>query len=244
MAGWAENFPNTNWGPNTYRYNISENDHIGMGFSNTGAPSPVVYAYNNTIYHSNSAPHGSTGIAFMLAGGVGASYGGGPSVASGSLFENNILIEASGNALTGCNGTTLAWMLFKNNEYYAPGGSLQLSAPGTGHFYCKDTSGNYAGPLPNTLSAWQAYANGGDTNAQNVNPEFSGTMPVGTCSWTPSLQSGGLACPSPYRLFQQQLAADWKRSQHIGRGSADYFGNSIPNGVGSGVNIGADGGSP
>ena len=235
IYGWMGLNAWTNWGPNTFRYNISVNDHFGIGFSNSGAPSPVFYAYNNTIYHSNSAPNGSTGWAFMLAGGPNGSYRGGASVANGSYFENNLLIEASGNALSGCKGGDFSVLLFRNNAYYTPGGSFSMATS-----YCGDTSGNVVGPF-NSLAAWQAYANGGDAGATTANPMLSGSVPSGACAWNPVADSSPANCAAGLKLSSGSplIGAGSISNQ----GSVDYFNSAIPNGVGSGINIGAYGGN-
>jgi hypothetical protein len=238
IFGWMGGNNNPNWGPNTFRYNISVNDHIGIGFSSSGAPSPVVYAYNNTIYHSSAAPNASGGYAFMLAGGPGGSYGGGPSVAPGSIFENNLLVEASGQPLSGCNGGDMSVMHFSNNNWYSPGGSFMIAGN-----YCRDKSSTVVGFFT-TLSAWQAYANGADANARSVNPMFAGAIPSGACSWNPASPSESLAsCLAGLKLGTSSplLGAG---ASIANQGGSDIFNNPIPNGVGSGINIGADGGNP
>jgi len=227
-----------NWTNNTYRYNISVNDHYGIALTNSGATNPVVYVYNNTVYHTPSAP-GTWGVggAFFLMGGPGGSYGGGPTVGPGSTFENNLLIETSTTLpLAGCNGGDFSVLLFKNNAYYTPNGSFQMAGN-----HCHNSGGAEVVTLT-SLAAWQAYANGGDTGATTANPLLAGAAPSGGCTWTPSTQPATLGACAPGLKLQSGSPLIGAGISISNQGSKDFFNFAIPNGVGSGINISAYGG--
>ena len=114
----------TAWGPNTVRYNVSENDnHTGGG--NIGVAKfakGTAYIYNNTIWSNNTLPAGTRPWCLQTAI-SGSAFSG--------IFANNIcamnktdLANAQFVYLeTGSDGLT-----FKSNAYYANNGGVPTGA--------------------------------------------------------------------------------------------------------------------
>lgn len=219
-----------NWGPNTYRYNISENDLTlsqlngffgAVTFSNEGGALPLLRFYNNTIYNSLNAPNNSA-ISITSAT---------PAVASGSIIANNMIITTGNNKILSCNLGNFANITFRNNGYYTSGGTFSMGS-GCG------------GSTSTSLAAWMTAS--GETGATIANPVLFAGVPAGTCTWTPSALSGPQPCPTAY----QPLAASYLSTGvnltaapfSLNVGTRDYYGNTIPNGSGTGYNIGAYGG--
>lgn len=218
-----------NWGPNTYRYNISENDLTlsqlngffgAVTFSNEGGALPLLRFYNNTIYNSLNAPNNS---AISITNAT-------PAVASGSIIANNMIITTGNNKILSCNLGNFANITFRNNGYYTSGGTFSMGA-------------NCGGSTSTSLAAWMTAS--GETGATTANPVLFAGVPAGTCTWTPSALSGPQPCPTAY----QPLSASYLSTGvnltvapfNLNVGTRDYYGNPIPNGTGTGYNIGAYG---
>jgi hypothetical protein len=214
------------WGPNIYRYNISQNDYsggYGSGYFGSmtfvGKTAAVTYFYNNTILLT--ANNGSDKVA--------VSWADNSNPAAGSTFENNLIVTGTGVIALKCNGRDpRGTTTFKNNAYYSTSGTF--------------TVGNNCASQPANLAAWQASVLGGDNGANTSNPSFNGTVPVPTgCTWTPSDTTSPGPCLINYQLTtgSPDLGTGLSISSP---GTMDFFGLTIPNGVGSGYNIGAYGG--
>jgi hypothetical protein len=123
-------------------------------------------------------------------------------------------------------GLTPSSLTFKNNAYYAlNGGTFNLS---------------YGGTTYTNLSSWQAVAPGGETGATTANPQLTSGGNGGTCGgWNSS-------CPSAYELLHGSpligIGLDLTQGPYsLSVGSQDYYGDTTPNGTGTGYNVGADG---
>lgn len=221
-----------NWGPNTYRYNISENDLTlsqlngffgAVTFSNEGGALPVLRFYNNTIYNSLNSPNNSA-ISITSAT---------PAVASGSIIANNMIITTGNNKILSCNLGNFANITFRNNGYYTSGGSFSMGS-GCG------------GSTSTSLSAWATAS--GETGATTANPVLFAGVPAGTCTWTPSALNGPQPCPTAYQPLSASYLGTGANLVNapfsLNVGTRDYYGNPIPNGTGTGYNIGAYGGPP
>jgi hypothetical protein len=209
------------WGPNTYRYNISQNDYTGgynQGYFGAvtfvGKFSAVSYFYNNTIFFNANVPN-SPAVA----------WADGSSPANGSTFENNLIVTGANSIALKCNGPDPATnTTFKNNAYYSTTGVFSV--------------GNNCAANAQNLAQWQASVLGGDTGANTNNPMFAGTTPASACTWTPSATTSPAACLTGYQL--QSGSPDIGTGISIASpGTMNLFGIAIPNGTGSGYNIGA-----
>jgi hypothetical protein len=231
FEGSQNGFPATN--NVTARFNITEND----GTLNSGGsivnqnPAGVANIYNNTVWQPTLTGGQQPGaLAFCCT----TSYGG------IGLIANNIFVTQQAPSTGDSHfigndggGTVSAGGLlktFKANTWYANGGGTNV----------------WLNSGINTLAAWQAFAAGGDTGAITTIPGFVGAGgTAGTCSWTPPLNNGPQPCPlSVYGITSgagQRGTGFSTNSISGGDGGRDYNGVSIPNGVGTGYNMGADG---
>jgi hypothetical protein len=227
-AGKAGNNPT--WGNNQFRYNILENimagiaTHEGSGLNRTNT-----YIFNNTV--SSNVPPGT--VPNNVATCIGFQYGDIPIV-------NNICITTLDPSIAprfyvwtnSCETVT------DYNEYWSP------------------TANDHWRLWPNagvtSLNAWQTN-NGGncshrlDPHSLHQNPLLSGAAGTqGTCYSGASPPTGPQTCSSPYELQTGSpligAGMDVGAQFGVGVGGRDFYGNAIPNGVGSGYNIGADGG--
>ncbi len=203
----------------TFRYNISENDDQIQSTSYFGCfamnnNSGSVNFYNNTCY--------------LTPGGIGIGFGGGyPS--SGVIANNIFYVPASsdGNSIfigtSGFTGTPTVTL--SNNDYY-----------GTGNFLIQDWGGtNYT-----SLATFQSKT-GEDSGSRTVNPQLDNPGSGGTCN------GYSTTCPSAYELSGSSpmigTGLNLQNTFQIYGSPQDYYGNSIPNGVGTGYNLGAYGGT-
>jgi hypothetical protein len=205
------------WGPNVYRYNISENDTFGfdatnwfgsMSWGNNGDANPIIYVYGNTIYQ-NAKSTSSYGHAAM-------DFIGSP--AKGSIVVDNLLVVGNGNYDYGCinGGPNFSNIKFANNGYYA------LSGNAVATFGSCATSGS--------LANWEAISQ--ETGSVTGNADFAGSVPAGAISWNPAETSGPLPGPLAYLVTGN--------SPYLGKGidpaaagapspisTTDYFGDTI-----------------
>jgi hypothetical protein len=211
------------WANNQFRYNVSAGDMYGWtggsraSFSlEVGTQTGTNGWYNNTIYTHATANSTTNGQCF----------GNTANNMSNMLVYNNICYNDNGNPYV---NTTAAIAGLDYNDYYRTGTtpSPQWAQNGT----------NYS-----TLASWQG--SGNDAHGLNVNPNFSGT-PANTTCYSSSVPTGHFSCPTWVQLSSgsSMIGAGANLSGSFTLPSLDYFGNSIPNGVGSGYNIGADGGN-
>lgn len=216
------------WGPNTVRYNISENDDFGnhddstgsITFAGHGANPAVANIYNNTVWQGNPGPASERPVAFAIQN----------DVPTGGVVANNIFAVSSDEFnrayfLT-TNLLSPSALTFKNNAYYATGG---------GSFNAR-----YGGTIYSSLSALQAVVPGGETSATTSSPQFAHGGSGGTC--------GGYSttCPGAYTLLSSSpligAGLNLTNSPYsLSVGAQDYFGNAVPHSTGTGYNTGAYG---
>jgi hypothetical protein len=199
------------WGPNTIRYNISQNDGglrstasgslaIG-GDSGTAMPLSI---YNNTVYNGfSSSGNPQNPILAMGSGVVPSGVVGNNIFYSTAHFYNSApMVNTNGFSATGLN--------YVGNNYFTPtaGGNLSFQLP---TFY------------PN-IGAWQAA--GYDPQAKTADPLLVGAGAGGIC--------GGYsaACLKIYKLQggspMLKGGVDLTRPPYsLNVGSKDFFGNSI-----------------
>jgi hypothetical protein len=126
------------------------------------------------------------------------------------------------------NGTNIANVTIKNNLYYSPSAVWWINAR-------YDT-------LAQVQSAgWEQ----GSIVATSLPLVSAGAG--GTCTWSPPLSNGPQPCPSTYQLLTGApgIGAGLNLTQapySFSVGTWDYWGTTIPHTVGSGYNMGADGG--
>ncbi|TDD72641.1 right-handed parallel beta-helix repeat-containing protein [Jiangella aurantiaca] len=211
------------WGPNTFRYNISENDDTikaqgGLMGVVPRAPTGALSIYGNTFFSNVNQSSKSTASACFFFGYAGGTW------ASGSQIKNNICHLANrdqygrpGHFYYNPNGQT--GMPISNNLYYTTGTPWW----------------RWGGTTHSSFAAWQAA--GLETGPVWGNPLFASAGNGGTCSWTPASGTGPQPCPSAYRL-QSGSPALRAGVNIVGNGGLDYFQDPIPNPP----NIGADAG--
>jgi hypothetical protein len=222
------------WGPNSFRYNISENDQTAMA-GGTGsiaiASGGVSYVYNNTVYRSGSYP-GTTPPSCISFGFKGT-------FPSGTLIANNLCINSMTDKfgrtryLDGGNGPNVSAITVVNNLYYNPHGQ--------DHW-------NWLNVEYASLAAFQA-ASGKDAGSIVKLPPLKNAGASGSCSWTPSQERGPQSCPTGYQMQDGPPAlgagVNLAASPYgLNVGTRDYYGSRIPHPAGSGYNIGADGSVP
>jgi hypothetical protein len=210
------------WGPNTIRYNISEHDArflssaIGpISIAGAGGVPFHVDIYNNSIYH-NAGSGASQWAPVIATTGVTNASG---------LIANNIFYVAANawgkGLILWVNGGDPSGLQFRNNTYYSPG------TPWV-HF------GSYDGDLASWLSA-----TGQDPMARiGMDPGWVSPGNNGVC--------GGYSttCPAGYVLesgsAMRGAGLDLTRSPYsLNVGSQNYYGSALPNGAGTGYDIGA-----
>ena len=219
-------FAGSAWGPNTVRYNISENDdrrgtdssNGSIHFYGSGASPAVINVYNNTVWNENPGPANVRPTAIALQG----------SLPTAGIIANNIFAVTKnqfGQAyFTTDNGLGQTTVQYKNNSYFMINGGTPTFRNGS---------------IVTSFATWQAAVPGGDTNATSSDPLLSDGGNGGTC--------GGYStvCPSAYTLQNSSLLAGTgvdltQNPFSLSVGSQDYFGNTIPNGgTGTGFNVGA-----
>jgi hypothetical protein len=217
----------------TVRFDISENDKTqnSGGQIHIQNPGNGFNIYNNTVWQPTlSGAQGPSTLGFCCAN----------SYTQTGLIANNIFVAQFSSNTTSTllignssgNVTSMAYT-FKANTYYAPAGGTTVWLNGSA-------------PAITTLAGWQAFATGGDTGAIQGAPGFVGTGgTAGNCTWTPNLNNGPQSCPfSVYAITNaaaQRGTGFSTNSISGGDGGRDYNAVSIPNGVGTGYNMGADG---
>jgi hypothetical protein len=215
------------WQNNAIRYNISENDSSSSNqgaVSFNGSPSSNSGVYNNTIYtHSTSA--GSAIQAYCLN----------MFSTTTIVFANNICYNDNGNIFIYTNSTAA---VLNGNDYYRTG-TVPFASWVWG-----------AGADRTLYSSFATYQSGSGQDANSVitNPSLSSAGSGGTC-YSSDAPLGRQPCPGSYvlRLGSAMIGAGLNLTRapySLSVGTRDYYGNAIPHGVGSGYNIGGDGGNP
>lgn len=220
------------WNHNTVRYNVSENDGAGVGLisAQTGMATAV---YNNTFYQSAT----TGGVCFVMGNGGNYDLVYANNVCHNTNTLSHVMIY-SPNSTPPAPPTSA---VFTHNAYYTAAGSFAAvdgsSSQCVTHNNC------------NTLADLQA-AYGYETGSIQVssptglgltNPGGGGTCQAGT-----SIPTGPQPCPNAYVATTGSVligsGIDLTQTPYsLNVGTRDYYGTSIPNGHGTGYNIGADG---
>ena len=237
-------------GPNMLAYNIAEDGsaycHLGSGQcsmfyigSGTGGPIDV---YNNAVWHGYDANLNPVTGQPVVAG----AWADACPPSGISYVSNNIVVAAGGS-----NGGGFATMyyafdcahynvpptqlpVYQNNDYYALAGTMKF------------ITGN---SVLTGLPAWESYS--GET-PKNVNPSFAGSGggAATICYSSPlsglPVQPGTLPCPTNYELQTGSTLIGTglnltKSPYSLTLPETDYFNGTIPNGVGTGYNLGPHG---
>ena len=218
------------WGPNTFRYNISENDDTGnvdggpisIGGTKVGG---LLQIYNNTVYDGSpqSTTNGHSPIYGPYTSGTWA---------TGSMIKDNIFYVTNKNKWGYVDHIYFPYqpqanLTLDNNVYY-----VTIATP----------RWRWGGTDYTTFAAYQT-ATGFDAHSLTTDPKLVAPGTSGTLSWNPTLANGPQPEPNEYALQNTSplfgVGADLTS---ISPGTRDYFGQPTPNGIGSGYNIGADGG--
>lgn len=231
---WTSGVAGGNFSGNlTCRYNVFEN--VGnltsiltgpyaclyLAGSSTGSGQ---YVYNNTCVST----YGETNQAALK-------------IDKGNVYTNCLL----GNNILQANTTSYIvyaivvpdpTCLTLNNDYF-------LTA-GTTNFKWGNTGGSGGGVFVG-LAQWQTGSGPVDTLGLTVSPLLVSAGNGGTCNSSVG-SSGPQPCPSAYKLTHSStlMGAGLDLTQapySLAVGSRDYYADTIPIGVGSGYNVGADG---
>jgi hypothetical protein len=217
------------WGPNSFRYNISENDQqmmVGGSGSISITSGGISYVYNNTIYRSGTYP-GTVPPSCMFFGYSGR-------FEKGTLIANNLCVNSASDQfgqtayLDSSKVPDVSAITLVNNLYYNP----------RGYNRWKWLDVEYS-----SLEAFHAATNA-DENSIVGNPSLTNAGFGGTCSWTPSAK-GPQPCPLAYQSKSGSVAIGaganlTLRPYNLLVGTRDYYGHAISHRV-AGYNIGADG---
>ncbi|MEE1801084.1 right-handed parallel beta-helix repeat-containing protein [Streptomyces sp. JV176] len=213
------------WGPNTYRYNISENDDWanaqgGLFDVVPNAPKNALSIYGNTFFtgkdqSKNKRAGASACFMFGYTSGTWA---------SGSQVKDNICHMAN----KGTYGKT-------GQLYYNPYGQTGMTLSNN-LYYGTNTGGwRWGGTTHPDFAAWQA--TGLEPGAVWGDPLFTSPGTGGTCSWSPTTGTGPQPCPQAYTLRPGSPAIG-AGTAVSGNGGIDYYGTTVP----ATPNIGADAG--
>jgi hypothetical protein len=201
----------------TARYNVFE-DNTGpalatFNFGANDAALTDVEIYNNTA------------IAPLNGGAV---FGGSNAHSWSGIVKNNIMVEidTSSTMLFLPNLPSVGSIVFDNNNYTTLAG-------GPGRNFA------YLGTNYSTFAQWQA-ASGFDAHGNTSSPSFIGTIGGGGTCYTSGTPAGPAPCPTVYEVANGSPMRG-AGAAITNQGARDYYGNAIPTGVGSGINIGADG---
>lgn len=211
------------WGPNTFRYNISENDDNikaqgGLMGVVPRAPTGALSIYGNTFFTNNSQRTKSTASACFFFGYSGGTW------AAGSQIKDNICYMDNRDQY-GRSGQL----------YYNPNGQTGMPISNNLYYTTNTPSWRWGSTTYTGFAAWQAA--GLETNPRWGDPLFTTPGGGNTCTWTPASGTGPQPCPQAYTLKagSPALGAGVPVSNN---GGLDYYQTAIPNPP----NIGADAG--
>ena len=206
--GYDGNPSGTTWGPNTYRYNISENDdwaatQAGAFGVIPNAPQNPVYIYGNTFFN-NLAELGNAVPACFNFGYVAGTW------ASGSLIADNIcdINNPSGGVNLYNNPYGQTGMTLSNNLYNSSSSPVWV----------------WGGTSYNSIASWQAA--GTETAAAWGDPLFANAGNGGTCNWIPSSGAAPQPCPQAYQLNTGSPAIG-SGVAVTNNGGVDYYQNAL-----------------
>ncbi|MGH3379676.1 MAG: right-handed parallel beta-helix repeat-containing protein [Actinoallomurus sp.] len=213
----------TVWGPNTYRYNISENDdwaRIQGGLLDVvpGAPKKALSIYGNTFYTNSDQTGKSAASPCFMFGYSGGTWG------SGSQIKDNICSMASKDK-SGRSGQL----------YYNPYGQTGMTLSHDLYYGANSSGWRWGGTTYSDISAWKAA--GLESGPVWGDPLFASAGGGGMCAWSPTSGKGPQPCPQAYTLKSGSPAAHAGVAVP-GNGNLDYYQGAIA----SPPNIGADAG--
>lgn len=210
------------WGPNVFRFNISQNDDYlraqGALMSVVPvAPPNALSIYNNTFYTNRDQSGKDTASACFSFGHTGGTWG------AGSQIRNNI-----------CQ--------LDNRDRYGRAGAFHYNPYGhsgmtiSNNLYSSQRSSmwHWGGTVHKTFAEW--VASGRETGAVSGNPLFAAPGQGGNCVPVP-IGTGPQPCPSAYRL-QSGSPALGAGVAVANSGGVDYYQDPLP----ARPNIGADAG--
>ncbi|HEY6464132.1 MAG TPA: hypothetical protein VIY73_28380 [Polyangiaceae bacterium] len=203
------------WSGNTIRFNIGQGDGSEVTIAGYQATASDLAIYDNTFYASKDL--------FT----VGVAGGG---TIAGTVADNVFYATGTAqlvNALS-WNTATVTGVDFLGNDYYSTG-TFGITWGGTSY---------------TSLGAWSSAANeetqGGKLVGLNVDPMLANPGSGGTIGGYDPSALAGYALKSGSPLVGTGI--DLKKAANLTVGAQDYFGNPVPNGVGTGYDVGAYGG--
>lgn len=221
LNGYTHNDTGFPWTNNIVRYNVSENDSTGLGqgaiyIANNTNLTAFSYIYNNTVYLTG----GNTVSGFYCWA----------LISDATITVANNLCMTAGNNLLVNSTITAPHVVLTHNGYWRNGGSNPLF--------------RWNNVTYTSLAAYQT-ATGQDAGSVFANPSFSSAPPFTNC-YSSGTPAGPQPCPAGYALNAGSpmigVGLDLTQAPYnLNVGAVDYYGTAIPNGVGSGFNIGADG---
>jgi len=230
LQAYDSNPTGTTWGPNTYRYNISENDDWteaqgGLFAIIPSSPQNAIYIYGNTFFDNVTTQKKMTGSSACFYYGYSAGTWAAGSLIADNICEMNDFDEygRNGNFIYNPNGET--GMTLSNNLYYT-----------TGH----NPVWRWSGTSYTTLAKWTA--TGRETNPVLADPLLTSGGNGGTCTWTPSVGNGSQSCPQAYTL-QSGSPALGAGVDVQSNGGVDYFQSLLTDPPSIGAYSGTDGGT-
>lgn len=162
------------------------------------------------------------------------------------FIYNNVFYDNSGTGAVNDVNSNQTWTGFvKNNLLIAsssPATVLKIDHPGGGlvvdYNYYSGTNWEYNGGSYNSFASYQT-GSSQDAHSTTTSVVLNGVAGSGgTCYPNPQPP-----CPTNYELRTSSTAQLGTGVSISSPGAVDYYGNSIPNGVGGGWNMGAYGGS-
>lgn len=213
------------WGPNTFRYNISENDDWaraqgGLMDVVPSAPKNALSIYGNTFFtNKDQSTNVKTGTSACFNFGYSAG-----TWAAGSQLRNNVCYMAN----RGSSGKT-------GQLYYNPYNQTGMTLSNNLYYGTNTAGWRWGGTTYSTFAAWTAA--GLESGAVWGDPLFTSPGGGGTCTWSPPAGTGPQPCPQAYTLKSDSPALGAGTPVSGGPG-LDYFGSTVA----SPPNIGADAG--
>ena len=257
------------WAINSTGVTISFNEAYNTNSGTAGGiTSPAfdidVNTTNSIMEYNYSHNNSSVGYAFFSgSAGLGTVW-------SGNIARYNVSEDDGYAYLIGpyqsTSMTTCA--MYNNTAYGASQASFSTTGDGTGSANCPVNNNIWNGPVlvaaifsltldyndydsvtsfnwnGTGYSTFATFKSGSSQEAHGTaaNPSLTSPGSGGTC-YSSGTPAGPQPCPSAY-VLQGGSAMIGVGVSIASPGSRDYYANTIPNGVGSGYNIGTDGGNP
>lgn len=219
------------WGPNTYRYNISENDdwaeaQNGLFAVVPNVPSNPLSIYGNTLFDNNTTQTSKTSSSACFH----FDYSGG-AWASGSIVADNI-----------CYMTNKDKYGRSGNLYYNPNAQSGMNLSNNLYYVAGTPYWRWGGTTYSSFAAWVAA--GVESNPLYGDPLFSNGGGGATCNWNPLLGNGPQPCPAAYSL-QTGSPALGAGVAVVNNGGKDYYQSPLtsPPSVGAYSGTGGSGGN-